>query len=236
MTSHWFPPHSLLFESFPKEKIKLTLSELLTLERKERIAQVVEGRTAHMIPVMENLYDRGNISAAMRSAEAFGFLNFHIVQAPDSRFKSANRVTQGADKWLNVTEFKTTPDCVKSLKEQNFKIYATHLEASRPIEQINFSQPTALVFGNEKDGVSKEMLDLVDGSVIIPMQGFSQSFNISVAAAISFYHIYRDRVQRLGKSGDLTEEEKQDLILHYYIKSIGYERVETILKNTNYIN
>jgi tRNA (guanosine-2'-O-)-methyltransferase len=169
---------------------------------------------------MENIYDRGNISAAMRSAEAFGFCDFHIVEFKNKKFKEANRVTQGTDKWLNISRFDNPSDCAKSLKAKGFQIFATHLEAAAPISEVDFSNPTAIVFGNEKAGVSAEMLDVVDGQVIIPMHGFAQSFNISVAAALSFYHAYQERVRRLGRSGDLSAEDKKRLLANYLVKTV----------------
>ena len=229
MTAPLFPFHSEIFDSFSEEDILNRLSSMITEERDLRMDQVIAGRTNHFVPIMENIYDRGNISAAMRSAEAFGFLNFNIVENKNQKFKSANRVTQGADKWLNVTDYDKPEDCVKNLKSDGFQIFCTHLEASRPISEIDFTEPTALVFGNEKDGVSKEMVRLSDGNVIIPMIGFSQSFNISVAAAISFYHVYLERVRHLQKNGDLTDAEKMKLKAHYVIQTLGLERSRAIL-------
>ena len=85
--------------------------------------------------------------------------------------------------------------------------------------EIEFSKPTALVLGNEADGISKEMIELADETAIIPMHGFVQSFNISVAGAISFYHIMRERERTLGKSGDLTDAEKLVLRAEFSLRS-----------------
>jgi tRNA (guanosine-2'-O-)-methyltransferase len=195
------------------------LGEFLTPERQQRIAQAVEGRTYSVIPVLENIYDRGNSSAVMRSAEAMGFQSVHLIE-PGEKFKKANRVTQGADKWLDVVRWKTTTECVRDLKNKGYKIYATHLDArAKPIEELDFSGPVAWVLGNEKDGISAEMIESADQTAIIPMQGFVQSFNISVAAAISFYHIHRERIRLLGRSGDLTEAQKFRLRAEFSLRS-----------------
>ncbi|MCM2283089.1 MAG: RNA methyltransferase, partial [Bdellovibrionaceae bacterium] len=154
----------------------------LTESRRARIDAVVAERTYSVVPVMENIYDRGNISAVMRSSEAMGFQSAHVIEL-NERFKEANRVTQGADKWLDVVRWKSTEDCVVSLKSQGYRVYATHLDAAVPIGEVDWSQPSAIVFGNEKDGVSQRLLELADQRIIIPMLGFVQSFNISVAAA-----------------------------------------------------
>jgi tRNA (guanosine-2'-O-)-methyltransferase len=190
----------------------------LTPERRARIADVVAQRTYSITTVLENIYDRGNTSAVMRSAEAMGYQSVHVIE-PGEKFKKANRVTQGADKWLDIERWKTATECATALKERGYKIYCTHLEAAVPIGEIDWSQPAAIVFGNEKDGVSPELVRLSDQSIIIPMLGFVQSFNISVAAAISLYHIYQDRLRRLGYQGDLTDEEKRILSALFCLRS-----------------
>jgi tRNA (guanosine-2'-O-)-methyltransferase len=181
-----------------------------------------------VVPVLENLHDLGNISAVFRSAEAFGFLEVDLVVPPGSKFKSGNRVARGADKWLDLKIFKSPKDCVAYLHKRGFKVYATSLETSKPISDFDFSTPTAIVLGNEKDGVSKEMLDAADGRFRIPMLGFTQSFNISVAAALSFYHVWMDREKRLGTSGDLTAREREVLLANYYLRCL--DNPESVLK------
>ncbi len=195
-----------------------TIGPLLTADRLGKIDRVVAGRNFSNAVVLEGIYDRGNISAVMRTAEAFGFVNFHIIETQE-KFKEAKRVTQGADKWTEVKKWKTTSDCIKDLKKRGHKIVATSLEASKPIEEIDWTVPTALVLGNEKDGITKEMFELSDERVIIPMNGFVQSFNISVAGALSLYHIYLERLARFGKVADVTQEEKDILKAHYYIRT-----------------
>ncbi len=187
----------------------------LTPERQERIRAATEKRTCNVVPVLENIYDRGNISAVLRSAEAMGFQCAHVIEISE-KFKSANRVTQGADKWLDVERWKSTRECTRELKRRGYQILATHLDANaRPIGEMDFSKPTAIVFGNEKDGISPEMIEEADQTIIIPMHGFVQSFNISVAAAISLYHAYSARPAH----GDLTDEEKIILRAEFSLRS-----------------
>ncbi len=188
--------------------------------RMQKISEVVAGRTKNIVPVLENIYDRGNISAVMRSAEAFGFVDFNIIELQYSKFKSANRVTQGTDKWLNITKYQETKACLSDLKAKGFKIYATHLDATISIDDIDFTEPSAVILGNEKDGVSDEVLAMCDHKFIIPMAGFAQSFNISVAGALCFYHIHKYRQSKLGKNGDLSEQDLKELSLKYMHKSV----------------
>ena len=190
------------------------LESLLTKDRVEKIHQVVAQRISSFIPVFENVHDEGNMSAAMRSAEAFGFYHFYVLNWKSLQKKKANRVTKGAEKWLRISYFSKTQDCVRALKDQGFQIVATDLCAKKPIEAIDFQKPTALIFGNEHEGVSPELLKSVDETVIIPMTGFCQSFNISVAAALAFYHV------KTQKQCDLTEDQKLFLKAQYYLKCI----------------
>ena len=192
---------------------------LLTPDRLKKIEKVVKDRNFDTAVVLESIYDRGNVSAVMRSAEGLGFGNFHVIETQE-KFKESNRVTQGADKWVEVQKWKSTTDCVKTLKSQGYKIYVTHLDAnSKPLHNVDFSGKTAFVLGNEKSGVSPEMVAAADETVIIPMSGFVQSFNISVAGALGLYHISQDRLKKLGSNASLTEEEMAILSAHYYMRT-----------------
>ena len=196
------------------------LSPLATEDRLERMKQIICQRTLNIAPVLENIYDRGNISAVMRSAEAYGFMNFHVIEKPGARFKDSARVSKGTEKWLNTQRYGSASECVRSLRDRGFKIYCTHLEAAVSIEEVDFSGPTAVVLGNEKDGVSEEMVSLADGNFILPMLGFAQSFNISVAGALTFYHIFRER-ERLGVRSELSSQQKNQILANYLVRSVG---------------
>ena len=165
---------------------------------------------------MENIYDRGNTSAVMRSAEAFGFHLFHQVVEIDS-FKESKRVTQGADKWLLQSHWNDTTTCINNLKSKGYRILVTHLDGGTPIDQVSFDQPTALCFGSERDGASPLLTELADERVFVPMQGFVQSFNISVAAALCFQHIHGE-MQKSSLPG-LSDEERQELTALYLYRS-----------------
>jgi tRNA (guanosine-2'-O-)-methyltransferase len=205
---------------YDHQTIVRLLAPQFTEDRLARLRQVVAGRTRHFVPIIENPYDLGNVSAVMRSSEAFGFLDVNLMIPPGSRFKAANRVARGADKWLDIQMDRSPAQSVARLRERGFKIYASSLEAAEPIDTLDFSQKCAVVLGNEKDGVSPEMLELADRRFFVPMQGFTKSFNISVAAAIIFYHVWQNRVRVHGRSGDLSEQEQDILLANYYLRSI----------------
>lgn len=207
------------------------LAPMLTDNRKEKIKETINHRSYSIIPVLEKIHDQGNINAVLRSAESFGFQNVQIIEA--EKYKKANRVSKGAHKWLDLSYFQNTKDCIQQLKHNGYKILVTHLsDTAIPISECDFSSPTAIVLGSEGLGASEEVLEMADQNIIIPMSGFTQSFNISVAAAITFYHAKQDKLQRTGYFGDLTDEQKKILIANYYLRSVPDSelKLEEILK------
>jgi tRNA (guanosine-2'-O-)-methyltransferase len=205
-------------QEFSADEIIACLGPVLLEQRRDRLAQVVAERTYSIVPVTEGLYDHGNVNAVIRSTEALGYQGFHNIDSSE-KFKQAKRVSQGADKWLDMQVWPDTGSCVQHLKSHGYRILATHFEEAESIDSFDFTIPTAIVFGNERDGVSAEMLAEADARMIIPMAGFSRSFNISVAAALCLYHIRQDRIHRMGRHGDLDEHSQKRLLASYYLRS-----------------
>lgn len=200
-----------------REIIEL-LEGQLTEERKERIEEVLPQRTYTVVPVMDGIYDLGNVAAVMRSAEGMGFQGAHIIDTQPKK-KMSRRVTQGAEKWLDVERWQKPAACVSELKNRGYKVVATDLDADMTLAEVDFSEPTALVFGNEQNGVSEAVLEAADARCIIPIRGFVQSFNISVAAAVSLYEALRQRRELPGGHGDLDDAQREVLKAHFYIRS-----------------
>ncbi|KAK3254302.1 hypothetical protein CYMTET_36480, partial [Cymbomonas tetramitiformis] len=119
-----------------------------------------------------------------------------------------------AEKWVEVRRWQNTTEAITQIKEAGFRVLVTHLEASEPLTSFDWTQPTAIVLGNEREGVSEEAVKLADGCIRIPMVGFVESFNISVANSLVLYHAYR----RQGFHGDLTEEQKLILKALMYLR------------------
>lgn len=182
------------------DRILTRLEPILTPERLSKLHQVVSARSFQLVSVLENIYDRGNVSAVMRSADAFGFLRMHLVDSPGAKFKAANRVSKGAEKWLDIRLHNSPTQTCEQLRLDGYQIFASDLATDRELDDIDFTKPTAIVLGNEKDGVSDEMKKASDGMFRIPMYGFSQSFNISVAAALIFYHARRAGPETLSST------------------------------------
>jgi len=195
------------------------LSPFVSDERKQRIERVIAHRTYTVTPVVDGVFDMGNVSAVMRTAEALGYQSVHIIESAE-RFKSSTRTTQGSDKWLDVFRWKTPAKCAEYLRERGYRLVVTHLDAQTRLEDLDFTEPTALVFGNEANGVSDEMLSLASERCIIPMTGFVESFNVSVAAAVALYHAYQQRVSALGSQGDLDDASRDRLRAEFYMRSV----------------
>jgi tRNA (guanosine-2'-O-)-methyltransferase len=197
------------------QQIIAKLSTQVTPERWQKIQNVVGKRISHLSVGIEDIYDRGNASAVIRSMEAFGFYQLHMIELSE-KFKQSERVTQGADKWVEVKKWKSTKTCINHLKSEGRKIYVTHLDPkAKPLEDIAVDRPFTIFFGNEKKGASEELISLADETVFIPMRGFVQSFNISVAAAVALYGLS----QRLPKQG-LAPQEAERLLAYYLMQSV----------------
>lgn len=209
------------------EQIIDLLPPHMTDERRARLEEVVAQRSTHVVSVLENIHDQGNVSAVMRSAEAFGFLAMYLVDKPGAKFKAANRVSKGAEKWLDVRPFGAPADAVKDLKKRGYQIWATDLNTPHSIDTLDFSKPTAIVLGNEHEGVSEEMKSLCDGTFRIPMLGFSQSFNISVAAALIFYRAHLE-TRQMGEKALLTAHERRQVLANYCLRC--FDNPEAIIK------
>lgn len=201
------------------------LAPFLTEARRQRIEQVVAGRTYALAPVVEGLVNVGNVSAVMRTAEALGCQAFHVVTGA-APLKQSARTSQGAEKWLDLYRWPTPAACAEALRAGGYRLVAMHLSGEAvPIGEVDFSRKTALVFGNEQEGVTPAMLARCDAQCVVPLPGFTQSFNVSVAAAVALYH-----ARRHGPPGGapLSESEQTALRADFYLRSVS--NAEAILK------
>lgn len=193
------------------------LQEFLTPDRLGRFTEVLDLRTRHLTVVLENLYQMHNASAVLRSCDAFGIQDVHIIEG-DNSFQANSGIAMGADQWLTLHNYRgedATANCIEQLKDAGYTVAATVLhENSTPIDALPVDQPLAMVFGTEKEGLSEEAIDLADLYVHIPMYGFVQSFNVSVAAALSLENLTR-RIRESDSDWTLSADEKAELELEW---------------------
>ena len=191
--------------------------------RLERIQEAVGERTRSVVPVVEGLVNTGNVSAVMRSAEALGYQDFHVVKGDNERFKHSGRTSGGAENWLDLWYWEGPSACADHLHDAGYRLVAMHLHADTvPIREIDFTKPTALVFGNEEAGVSDAMMEEVDAACVVPLPGFTESFNVSVAAAVALYHAQQDRLNRQGHHADLSDEGQVRLTARFCLRSVQH--------------
>lgn len=166
----------------------------ITERRRQRMIDVLQRRQPDLTVVLENVHDPHNISAVLRSCEAVGIGEVHLIYTVEERPKLSRVVAAGTLRWLDIVNHPSIEACYVALRSRGFTIYATHLDENRhELFDLDLTQPSALVFGNEQRGVSPEAVAAADATMIIPMMGMVQSLNISVACAVTLYEALRQR-------------------------------------------
>lgn len=183
-----------------------------TEARIKRVHQVLSFRQPDLRVVLEELTNAHNASAVLRTCDAAGVLHVHFVSAGTDAFPINKGISTRADKWVALHHHPTMEDCIAALKKEKFQVAATCLaEEAIPYDQVDYTRPTAVIFGNESDGISPEALRLADLKVKIPMLGMVQSLNLSVSVGIILYEALRQRQARgFLKSRRLSEEEFEE--------------------------
>ncbi len=197
--------------------------EYVTPERRARLAEVLGRRTRKITVVLEDVRQSHNVSAVLRSCDAFGVQDVHVFEPVES-FDPSTRIALGTERWLTIRR-QIGPGAVArgitALRDAGYRIVATVPpgESVTPFEQLESDRPLAIVFGNEKDGISPEMADAADLLTTIPMHGFVESLNISVAAAL-LVHSLSSRLRLSRNDWALTPAEHQELLFEWTRKSV----------------
>jgi tRNA (guanosine-2'-O-)-methyltransferase len=191
---------------------------IITEAKREKFDLLAAKRTRYLTVVLENLYQEQNASAIVRTCDCFGLQDIHVIEK-DNEFSVNRDIAMGAGRWVDIyphtdPKFPTTT-CLNSLKKRGYRIVATtpH-EEDITIDELPIDQPIALVFGTERMGLSETVLILADDYVRIPMYGFTESFNVSVSAALSL-HTIRQKLERSNIPFELSEEEQIDVKLNW---------------------
>jgi tRNA (guanosine-2'-O-)-methyltransferase len=209
----------------------------ITDERKALFKELIQKRTKYLTVVLENIYQPLNASAVLRSCDCFGIQDVHVIENYNE-FKPDREVAMGASNWLTVNRYdkneNNTLDCIQSLKNKGYKIVATSPHNSQT-DLINFDlskSKTALFFGTEVEGLSDLVLENADEHLHIPMYGFTESFNLSVSAAICLYEM-RMKMEKENIKWQMTEDEKNQVLLSWLRYSIDRSEIveEDFLKN-----
>lgn len=163
--------------------------EIRTPERINKITSVLSQKQPHLTVVMENIHDPHNVSAILRTCDAVGILEVHLLYTTEQFPEISKASSVSANKWIKTVKHSSYKEFYDSLKSRGFLIAASHLDKySCLYDELDFERPIALVFGNEHRGVSDELLSYCDLTFKIPMHGMIQSLNVSVAAAVTLYY------------------------------------------------
>ena len=205
------------------------LLEYITPERKAKFEAVLSKRTRHLTVLLEDIFQPHNASAVLRSCDLTGVQDVHIIE--NNYIYDINPdVVVGSTKWLNLYKYNELPfntiQAYEKLHNKGYRIVATspHHDGYTP-ETLPLDKPLALVFGTEKTGLSDYALQHADDLVRIPMVGFTESFNISVSAALLLYTLSR-RLHTSDISWQLSRKEKDELLLQWCRNTI--KRVEVL--------
>ena len=165
----------------------------MTPERQQRLDGVLARRQSDLTVLAENLYKPRNLSAVVRTCDAVGLPDIHVVPGKtDPRHHW--HTSQGAEKWVRLVQHESTQSACESLRNEGFSIVAAHLsDIAVDYRQVDYTRPTALLIGTEAFGVSEAGLRWADEQIVIPMMGMSQSLNVSVATAVVLYEALAQR-------------------------------------------
>ncbi len=200
------------------------LEQFVTEKRRNLFQEVLENRTRHFTVAVEDIFQPHNASAIVRSCDVFGVQDLHVIESK-YEFYASRLVAKGAQKWIdfnmyNQKDTNNTLNCIDNLRSKGYKIIATtpHNDSCL-LQDFDISQKSAFFFGVEKQGLSKDVMDNADGFLKIPMVGFTESLNISVAAAIILQNM-NEKLKKSAIDWKLTEYERTEKYQEWLEKSI----------------
>ena len=194
---------------------------MLTEDRTEKIRNLVAKRQ-NLTVILENVHDPHNIGAVMRSCDAVGIREIFIVYTHNCYNSLSQKIgrnaSSGSQKWVEAHYFDDLNLCFEVVRSRYDLIFGTHLsENSKSLYELDLTRSVALMFGNEKSGITEDALKLLDGNYIIPQHGMVQSLNISVACAVSLFEASRQRkVKGMYDKEFIAGNPEQEALFDYY--------------------
>ena len=201
-----------------KEKLLDYLLDFVSENKKQLFEKIIQSRTKHIAVILEDIFQPHNASAVLRTCDCFGIQDIHIIENKNI-YEVNPDVALGSSKWLNLYKYNSTDnntiEAFNSLREKGYRIVATtpH-ENDCLLEELNLDSKIALVFGTELEGLSEIAINNADEFVKIPMYGFTESFNISVSAAI-ILHYLTEKLKKSNINWELSKKEKTDIELNW---------------------
>lgn len=206
------------------KEVYTRFSEYISHNKKELFQKILPERTRHITLVLEDIYQSQNASAVLRTCEAMGIQDVHIIENK-YRFKINDDIARGAAQWLSLNYYNQSEEnsapCIDSLKKNNYQIVATSPHSNKTIENIDVNKKTALVLGHEKKGVSEYIARQADEHIKIPIYGFTESYNLSVAAALTLQECIKN-TRALNIDWPLSKKEQEALEIEWAQKSVSH--------------
>lgn len=207
------------------------LTQFLSDNRIELFEKILDKRTRHFAIALEDIFQPHNANAVIRSAECFGIQDIYTIETIND-FVPSKGVSKGSIKWVNQTSFDAFEPAYQAIKDKGYQIVATTPHADGcELADFDFTKKSAFFFGAEKEGISDKTKEIADVFLKIPMQGFTESLNISVSAAIIMQQVTAQLRQSEAIEWQLKQEEREVLLLEWTKKSV--QRIDTIINEFN---
>jgi tRNA (guanosine-2'-O-)-methyltransferase len=204
------------------EKVLASFYDIISESKQEMYDRIAADRTKHLTVVLENIRKEHNASAVLRTCDCFGIQELHAIEK-EHKYEIQRDIALGAGKWVDLYSYSEgenpTLDCLNKLKTKGYKLVATSPHTAQSINDLDITQPIALIFGTEKNGVSNQVLEMADELIRIPMYGFTESFNISVSAAIAL-NVLRQKMEQSTIDWKISQEEQIRLKIDWCTKII----------------
>lgn len=214
------------------DEVVARLSEYLTEHRRDRIEQVLAGRMFGVHVAIEEPYDPHNAGAVVRSAEAFGAGCVHVIGA-HARVLRGKRTTTGTWHWVETLHYAGLEEFYARMRADGMLVAAACVEATTPLEQLPVDRPICLLLGNESRGLTDAAREQADMQYAVPIQGFAESLNLSVCAAVSLYSLTNRRRAALGRPGDGEAAQLMLERARWYVRSVDDRFARALLDQSN---
>jgi tRNA (guanosine-2'-O-)-methyltransferase len=210
------------------------LEQFILPQRLKRLEDVLVQRSKTLTIVLDRVQNYHNISAVVRSADAFGVAEIHLI---GDVFEYSRKITLGTERWVSLVRHASAEEALPVLKNMGYSLVvlqpenhnaSKNLPPSMAVTDLPFEKPLALIFGNEKDGISRIFAEAADVHAYIPMKGFVESLNISVACAICLFCSTIAPTQAIKRTQSLSSDDQQELRSQWLRK--GVRRSDVILR------
>ncbi len=196
----------------------------MNTRRLEKFREVAQKRQFDLTVILENVHDLHNLGAVLRTCDSVGINEMFILQTEESlqqsNLKLGKKTSSGARRWVNVHYYTNAKSCFEHVKNQYKQVYSTMLtDDAKSLYELELTDSVALLFGNERYGLTTETAAFSDGNFVIPQVGMVESLNISVACAVALYEAFRQRSAKGFYTDNIQlSPQKQEQLLAKYVE------------------